>query len=674
MTKPHWLAPGSQTWSPDVIISFDTETTEIPEEEQLRNIFLCWDAVVRIRHGAHHGRARQTTYAGEEPGQIADLIESWSEQEKSLWVFAHNLGFDLTVSQLPAILAARKWTIEAYGMSKESNWWILKRDGCKLVIADSWSWLPDSLASCARDIGKRKVPLPGTGEALALFHKRCKQDALILADLMCTVMDWWDAEKLGRWSVTGAGCGWQAMRTKTGAKKIVVGPDETKTAFERQAVFGGRKEVFRVGEIKGEWCADYDFQGAYPTIAAHHRLPVTPGVFHKKIPEAIELRDSVTEDYIAECVVTTERPCVPVRIDHEVWWPTGTFRTVLAGPEVAYARSVGATVNVGAGYVYRMDFALRDWAVWCLGLLHAPASQVSPLVRRMAKGWSRSVIGRFAGHTSQITSIRPAIGVGVRLTTGHNLDTGRPMEVLTIGDLEITTEHDLDGHECFPAVLAFVESYCRVALGQMLDSRHHSRVLQVNTDGWWERRVVRDAAYQVENVPWPHVVVRKACVNAVLILGPDHLVTPLERRMAGIPKNAEDGGSDRWAWHDWPGMRWQWERGANGEYLRPKRDLQTKASYARRWVLASGETVPVTTALDDNGLTILCTWSDTLGRRNKDKLAPYQDPRLEPLRSADSLAPVVFEGSGPSLFGRDLNPNRTVARTSLAPRRKSRRY
>ena len=652
MTKPHWLAKGSKTWSPDVIVSFDTESTEIPEDELLRHIFKCWDAVVTIRHDAHPGWPRRALRGGEEPGQIADLIEDYTAIDKNVWVFAHNLNFDLTISKLPAILVHRDWHIEAYGMSKESNWWVLKRDGHKLVIADSWSWLPDSLASCGREIGRRKLPLPGANDPLAAFHKRCRHDALILNDLMVTLMNWWDDNQLGRWSITGAGCGWQAMRTKTGHKKIVVGPDPERTAFERLAVFGGRKEVYQVGEIVGTWCADYDFQAAYPTIVAHHRLPMGPGEFHRVIPDKYQARQSPQWDYIAKVKVTTERPCAPCRIDNNIWWPVGTFTTVLAGPEIDYARSTGATVEVGGGYVYKMDFALRDWAIWCIGLLHADRATVPPIVRRMAKGWSRSVVGRFAGHSSQITSDRPSIGVGVRLETGHNLTTGRPIEILTIGDREITTEHDLDGPECFPAVLAFVEAHCRTALGQMIDSRNPTRLLQVNTDGWWERKTVRNSAYQVDNVPWPHTVVRKASVNAVVILGPDHLTTAAERRISGIPKTAKAAGSDRYIWHDWPGMRWQWEREANGEYIRPKKDLTINPSYARRWVLDTGETIPVETYVQDDDTTHIVAWAQSRGRRTNDTLAPYQDETLTALADLTDAPPPIFEGSGPILPGR----------------------
>lgn len=650
--KPHWLSPGSKTWSPDVVISFDTETTEYPDGDDLRHMLACWDAIVDLRHDIAPTRARRSTHCGSEPGRLCDLIEAYGDVANETWVFAHNLNFDLTVTQLPAMLAHRKWTIEAYGMSKESNWWVFKRDGKKIVIADSWSWLPASLAVNAKDVGRRKRPLPGTGDTLETWHKRCKKDAEILAELVLTLMNWWDKQALGRWSITGAGCGWQAMRTLTGAKRIVVGPDGERTDFERSAIYGGRKEVFQIGQFEGEWCADFDFVGAYPTVVAHFPLPCTPGKPFITLPKGLIPGETPGKDVIARCQVTTDRPCAPVRIDHEVWYPTGTFATVLTGPEISYARSVGATVIIANGYVYKTSFALRPWALWVLALLRSNHEQHPPLVRRMAKGWSRSVIGRFAGHSSRITSVSPNFGAGWRLETGHNLDTGRPLEILHIGAQSITTEHDLDGADCFPAVLAFVEAHCRVALSQMLDRRTPDRVLQCNTDGWWERRVVRSAAYELERVPEPFQVVRKACTNSTRIIGPDHTITATDRHLAGVSTAAAGSVETGWNWHDWPGLRWQLEREADGDYVRPARQLDLRAHYARRWVLTTGETVPVETSIDTTGTNTIHNWGTTSVRRHADELATYQDARLSVLRSLDGAHPPIFEGSGPVLLGR----------------------
>lgn len=643
---PHWLAKPGKTWTPEVIVTFDTETTEYPEGDQLVQIMRCWDSKTRLRHGVCPTLWRSRNDAGTEPRALADVAEFAASLTREAWVFAYNLGFDLAVSSLPFLLVARGWDVDAFHLGDESCWWVLKHGKQKLVLTDSWSWVRCDLATIGKEIGMRKVPLPGADDALETWHKRCKRDVAILDKLMTTILDWWDTERLGRFALTGAGCGWAAMRAKTKSKSILVGPDPERTTFERRAIHSGRKEVYVVGQFAGEWFADYDFVDAYLTTVAAFPLPCVPRQFYDQVPLQLATSISKTQDVIAEVEITTDRPCAPVKIDDEVWWPTGTFRTVLTGPEIRYCLDVAQSVKLGAGWSYKMSYALADWAGWCLGVRNNHGPEDPPVVRRMAKSWGRSVPGRFASRTSRVIAERPATHLGWHLETGHDLVFGHAIDVVSFGGRELTLAKDQNSADCFPAVLAFVESYCRVALAQVLDTREPTRLLQCNTDGWWERRAVRSTAYQVEHVPAPYRIVRKALENRLVVLGPNHVKSPHERRFAGIPRNAEATDHDSFRWHDWPGFRWQLEHGEQGTYTRPLRDAMLQDHYVRRWVLSTGETIPATAAVGPADQTIILPWSETLGRLRGDVLADHQVDSLEKLRDEPPilLQPEVAPG------------------------------
>lgn len=664
--KPHWLAPAGKTWTPSVVVYFDTETTEIPEDGYLDNIMRCWDARTRLRHGVAPQHWRVRNEAGEEPAQIAKVCEYAAMIEGEAWVFAHNLGFDLAVTSLPFILAEHKWNIDAFHLGDESCWWVFRKDGAKLILTDSWSWVRCDLATAGREVGRRKLPLPSGDDNLAVWHKRCKRDVHLLDGVMTTIMDWWDQNDVGRFGLTGAGCGWSAMRSRLPKKRLLVGPDGERTAFERTAIHGGRKEVYQVGEVKDTWCADYDFVACYPTTVAGFRLPEVPKQRFDRVPESLALHVNPWQDVICEATITTDRPCVPVKVGDEVWWPTGTFRTVLTGPELRYAATVAEKVVLGAGYSYKMGTALADWAAWCLKLQFAHVAEAPLIVSRMAKGWGRSVIGRFASRTSQIVSQRPSQHLNWHLETGHNLETGATIEVLSMGGTELTIEKNVDSADCAPAVLAFVEGYSRVALARMLDSRDPSRLLQCNTDGWWERKAVRAATYELPNVPDGYTVVRKALERKLVVLGPNHVQTPTERRYAGIPRKATENGDGSFAWHDWPGLRWQLEHSENGTYRRPLKDAVLADHYVRRWVLDSGETIPATTDVAPDGSTFLLPFSQTRRRIRSDRLAKVQVPTLQKLRDE---VPAILQPEDPGfpvLPGRErLRPAGLVKRKAL---------
>jgi len=632
---PHWLSPAGKTKTPNVVVTFDTETVETDAGDHSVQVLRCWDAVVRVRRHAH-GRSVPTTFhQGERGAALADVIEEAAQLDTEAWVVAHNVGFDLAVTSLPFVLCARGWEIDGLHLGDESSWWVLVKDRHKVIITDSWSWLRSSLADAAKDINRRKLRLPDDGDDLATWHRRCRHDVLILDELLVTLMDWWDSQDLGAFGITGPACGWRTLRKLATPRRILVGPDGERTAFERRAVFGGKKAVYGVGDFTDVWIADYDFVAAYPTAAAAFPLPQVP---IKKWVTSEHLGDHDPppgRDYIAEVEITTRVPCAPCRIDDEIFEPVGTFRTTLAGPEVRYAATLAESVTVLDHQAYKTGFALAPWAAWILTLQSAPPHEVPPVVARVAKNWGRLAIGRFASRTSRVIATRPSTHPGWHLETGHDLDTGASLEWLSMNGVERTIAKDLDGNDVFPAVLAFIEAHVRVGLARMMATRPSANLLQCNTDGWWELRASRLFDDVPTGAPWPFRVTRKALERRLTVKGPNHVLTAHERRYAGVPDDAATDVEGVMHWRDWPSLRWQLEHGATGEYRRPDREAILSDHFVRRWVLTTGETIPATTRVNPDGSTTLEPWSVTWGRRAADELAPYQVPSLAALLVGD---------------------------------------
>jgi hypothetical protein len=629
------LAPSATTRTPAVVVVFDTETLERDEGDHTVQTLRCWDAVIRVRRPTAHDPGGESWHRGERAPALADVVEEAATLDREAWVIAHNVGFDLSVTSLPFILSERGWGLDAVHLGDESSWWVLSRDGHKVIITDSWSWLRCPLEDAAHDIGRRKVALPTPEDDLDTWHRRSRHDVEILDEILTTVLDWWDAHGLGVFGITGAACGWRALRAQIPPKRLLVGPDGERTAYERRAVYGGMKEVYGVGEFHDSWIADYDFVAAYPTTAAAHPLPLAPANEWCTTDDLLTTALPPMRDYLAEVEITTRVPCAPVRIGEEIYRPVGTFRTTLAGPEVRYAVEVAESVRVISWRPYRLGFALAQWAAWNINVQTNGPGDVPPVVSRIAKGWGRSVIGRFASRTSRVVATRPATHLGWHLETGHDLTTGIALEWLSMGGVEQTIAKDVDGADVFPAVLAFVEAHTRVALSRVIASRRPETVLQCNTDGWWEMHAVRRSDYLPEGVPWPYTVVRKALERSLLVRGPNHVLTPSERRYAGIPRTASTDDGLTMRWHDWPGLRWQLEHGEQGQYHRPERSAVLAEHYVKRWVLDTGETIPVTTEVTSEGETVLRPWSRSWGRRGDDTLAPYQIPTLRDLLDGD---------------------------------------
>lgn len=652
MARPHWLTPAGATTTPRVIVSFDTEchAQEIDGSEVLT--LRCWDAVIRSRRQGADLRSVVAHRSGEAASDLADLLGAAAEIDGECWAFAHNLGFDLTVTSLPMVLSQAGWETEFVNLGDETCVFILERDGCKLVITDSWSWLRSPLSAAARDVGMRTGRLPAQASNLADWHRRCAHDVAILDRLLGELLDWWDATQPGAFGITGSACGWRTLRAMVPSKAVLVGTEEHRTAFERSALHGGRKEVWRVGEIKGRWVADYDLIAAHLTTVAHLPLPNVPlrGERIGLIADPLAPPEGVGT--ICEVEITTQTPCAPVKIDGDVWWPVGRFRTVLSSVELAEVVKAAERVEVLQAQWYRLTDALAPWGRWCLDLLDDGADDIPAVVRRVAKGWGRAVPGRFALRVATLIGERPATHLGWGVEQGVEHGSGAHIEMVSYGGRERTYRKDQDGADVNPAVLAFVEGYLRAAMAATLALRPPERLLQVNTDGWWEVCADSRETVGANECPAPYNLSRRAHVRGVKIIGPNHVTTADERRLSGIPKDAREDEGGAFTWQDWPGLRWQLQYSRPGEYLRPRKGMALQPHYCRRWVLTTGETVPASVDLSRDGAPLILPWAQTAQRRHGDRLAQHQVPALHALRDGGEPLGASTLPAGSRPYGR----------------------
>lgn len=639
--RPHYLSPNEKVGSPDCLAVFDCESAWTTEDRLEVHRPRLWAAMCIIRHGAEQGRPRIRRLVGDSMAELGDAVDQWARERRETWLYAHNVGFDLAISGLPLHLIERGWTAVDYWIGPEITWMVLKADGHRLVVTDSFSWLPASLYEIGSWVGRRKRRLPGNDAPLEEWGKRVLRDCEVLATALLTVMDWWDDHELGAWSITGASCGWHAARHMFPHRALVVGPDPERTPLERAAIYGGRREAFVAGRVTCRLAVDWDFRQAHATVAATTPLPVSPGRRFGPGLDLAPLLESGSIGTVARVVVTTETPCVPVRHAGEVWWPTGTFETVLCTPELRLLYDLGGRAEVLEAWTYRLGTPLVGWARWVLAVDAGRVPDTPEVCRKVVKTWGRSVIGKFAQRTTRELAQRPATRTGWHFERGRLEEGGAEVDIVTLGGVERFTARDVDGRDAFPAVFAFVESHTRAALTRLVLSRPPGRVLQCDTDGYLERLGWSDLVEAPADVPAPFHLLEKGRYRKVRVISAQHLEWSGGRRMAGVSRHAAELGDDTFAWHDWPGLRWQLQHSRPGTYVRTPRVVHLHLNQVRRWVLADGSTLPVTmTRGVDGANTILPpAWWEADGVAHR--LAEEQHPVLAAVLAARKAPPAV---------------------------------
>jgi hypothetical protein len=239
-TSIHWLRENAQERSPYRVLVLDTETRPASPDDRERQVLRLWAARLDRRHGVDPKRPRQEHYRGRTAADVVALVTELARADHTLWMATHNLNFDLAVTELPVLLTAAGWRISEAALTTDDPWCRMVRGSRRLVIADSFSWLPASVETIGELIGRRKLPLPPFDGPDDEWYDRCERDVAITADAIKSAMDWWDAGRFGNWSITGPATGWSSYRHRRPRPHVLIDPDPAARAFEMRAVTGGR--------------------------------------------------------------------------------------------------------------------------------------------------------------------------------------------------------------------------------------------------------------------------------------------------------------------------------------------------------------------------------------------------------------------------------------------------
>jgi hypothetical protein len=650
-TGPHWLRSNASEWTPRHVGFFDTETYPVTtgdgrEELRLR----LWVAGIIDRRPTGKTKPAVMTAIGTTQRELARWVDRSMVGVPNMWLYAHNLGFDLTTTRLPDQLTRHGWQLGDFRFAGRNVAGKLKKRSKTVWLVDSTSWLPAALAKVGQATGRHKQPMPSFDAPLEAWETYCTNDMLVLADAVLTLMDWWDREQMGHWAKSGPGCGWNAARHMSRDKLFLIKPDLPGLKHDRKAVYGGRRDVTRIGEVAGGPFAMLDFSDAYLTTLAHLRTPKARLAWQPL--DLGRVRDLATLGYgsLAEVEVHTASPRYPLRTRQGIFYPTGRFRTWLAQPEIDEADQRGDLGSVHGGYVHDTGYPLQKFAHWALQTIAPEARDIPAVVKMMVKQWGRAVPGRFAMRTSRTLWTAPATWPGWHLERGTSGPDHDPAVNFHMAGRQWFSVQDQEGENTYPAVLAWVESHVRVRLNRMLDELGEDLWVVCDTDGvtinlehapqWLSQRLGRRwrskdplrAARAVCEVLGEHtgpLVPRvKVLSETLTVAGPQHYSGDTFSRAAGRPGKPEVDDQGDLHWWSWPKVGWQMEHGDSGGYTRVERAWTEPAVTAHRFVLADGRAVAPAAVLAGSE-SLLMDWVFTpqpLGQAYE--LAAAQSPAM----------------------------------------------
>lgn len=508
-------------------------------------------------------------------------------------VVAHNLAYDLRISRAMEILPTLGFELQVIRLDGNQAWCRWRKGKTSLVMVDSTSWLPVALARVGEMIGRPKPPLPAAGDSFEDWEHRCRQDCEIMRDAYLRMLRWMEDDDLGVWQMTGAGCAWSAWRHQHLTHKVLAAVNEVQAERERAGAWTGRCEAWKHGRLKrGRWI-ELDMEMAYATIALQCSVP-TKLIAELLRPTTERLHHWANHACVlAEVEVTTDLPLVPADVDGYTVWPVGTFTTTLWSPELRLLFDHGATVRPLRVWGYQAAPALQSWAEWIMPIVQGYGAGVDPIIRLVAKHWSRALIGRFGLRYRQWIEAGESAEPSVQLLPGVNMATGEPFRILQVGHRLYEEGPHEDSPNAVPSIMAYIMSECRRRLWLLMETAGLENVAYVDTDALICSREGAERLQAAGN-ELPAVILRdKGSWTRVEIHGPRQLVLGDQLRAAGVPKDARQALDGRWEATVWRSLRRSIETGQAGSVDLERRAFVLRGTDRRRRHLAGGQTAPM---------------------------------------------------------------------------------
>lgn len=520
-----------------------------------------------------------------------DIVDFCRPKRRTV-VYAHNMPYDIRITGALHTLPRLGCSLVDMRLASQGSWSKWTGPTGTLLLCDSTSIFPCSLAIVGKSLGIGKIRLP-KGDNLISWLARCSRDVEILSEAIIAYITWIRTGVAGNWQITGASQSWSCWRHSFYTHKVLVHDNPDALELERRAMWTGRAEAWKWGETSGRAIYDYDWRNSYPRIAYDCNIP-TRLVGTSSVRNFDRLmRMSNHYAVLAEVEVTTTEPIVPALYEDRIIWPVGTFSTVLWDPELFLLAGGDANVQIRQVYLYRKEPALKAWAEWILNALHADDLDVPSWQKLVLKHWSRSTIGRFSMRYHSWEKFGTSTDSRVYTSVFYDADEDTTTELLQVGNDLFLRGEEMEIRDSCPQVTGYIMSEARRRLWDATKTIGQEYVLYVDTDSLLLDQRGHTIAKRLDVERTMRGLRLKRRFVGYKIYGPRALVVGNENRFAGLPRRAKKVAEDTFVGEAWRGLNRSIQVGEHDKVRVTTRRFTVRYNDKRRIRIDGGSTAPI---------------------------------------------------------------------------------
>ncbi len=460
---------------------FDTETRSVPAGPDTveARLWFGWLAMTWRHRGMRWSPVRWLRF--EDPYTLWRAVADSVGDRRRAWLMAHNLGFDLRVTDAFRVLPELGWSLRSAVIDDPPT--ILRwRDGRRTIMAvDSLNYWKMPLAVIGAELGLEKLDMPADDAPMGAWDAYCRRDVEVVLEAMRALMGRVRSWRLGHLAPTIAGQAFVAWRHRHMEAPVLIDADPDALGLARAAYHGGRTEAFRLGPVRGP-VEVYDVTSQYPSVMAAEPMPtVLLGTYRSlRVDELAEALSDLGG--VADVVIETTAADYPVEHEGRLIFPVGRYRARLAAPELRHALAQGRVVEVHHAALYRQATIFASYVAEWWQRRREAQERGDPNDAMVCKLMLNALYGKFGqkGRVYEaVDQVDPAIA---RSWIEVDLDTGIVHQYRALGGLWQELVGEVESSESHPAIAATVTAAARMALLALLEDAGRDFVAYVDTD------------------------------------------------------------------------------------------------------------------------------------------------------------------------------------------------
>lgn len=525
--------------------------------------------------------------------ELAEFIEWQTRKDKALYVYAHNLKYDLQLSGLLTILLSKGWKLSLFVLEDPPSFIRLKRDRKSIVMIDTFNYWQFSVSAMGDQLGLAKLTMPALGAEDKEWITYCKRDVEVLSEYLLSFMRFLLANDLAGLGLTLASQSFRAYRHRFMPCDIVIHSDQRALALERSGYTGGRVEAFFIGTRNTEDYFKLDVNSMYPYVMQGNTYPVELKGYTENIP--LDKLDRLLDRYycIAEVELSTSEPVYAFRGEHKLIFPVGEFRTVLHHNKLLYARKHNQIMRVLRVSCYKRGDIFSQFIDFFYQLKVSSEREHNPINRHLAKILMNSLYGKF-GQREVVSKIidNPGPAEYKRLT-GYSEALGLTVEVNYLGNqIELRYKSGESAYS-FPAIAGAVTSNARLYLWELINRAGLENVFYVDTDSLMTNKAGYDNLTLYLDPSRLGAIKLEDMSSSLAIFGAKDYQFGHEIKHKGVPKSALEVSPGKWQYEQFRGAKTWLTDGlpVNAEIY--QRFKARKSAYDKGIVTESGLVLPL---------------------------------------------------------------------------------